>query len=216
MNRVSQHDFLYQLQILADHYIGGGIAGRLHEWKGLTQDPEILDIVQHGLSLKLGQQPTPTPPIQLKFSQQETLIITEEIQTLLNKNVIVESTIEKNDYFSPIFIRKNKDETNRVILNLKKLNANVDTYHFKMESIKNVLNMVTPNSFMASVDLKKAFYSIPIQPSHQHLLKFYWNRAYKFLVMPNGYSDAMRVFTKILKPPFAQLRSEGYLSSLCG
>ena len=30
--------------------------------------------------------------------------------------------------------------------------------------------------------------------------------------MPNGYKDAMRVFTKILKPPFANLRSEGHLS----
>ena len=30
--------------------------------------------------------------------------------------------------------------------------------------------------------------------------------------MPNGYSDAMRIFTKILKPPFAQLRKMGHLS----
>ena len=30
--------------------------------------------------------------------------------------------------------------------------------------------------------------------------------------MSNGYSDAMRVFTKILKPPFAVLRQSGNLS----
>ena len=30
--------------------------------------------------------------------------------------------------------------------------------------------------------------------------------------MPNGYSDAMRVFTKMLKPPFATLRKQGFTS----
>ena len=30
--------------------------------------------------------------------------------------------------------------------------------------------------------------------------------------MPNGYSDAMRVFTKMLKPPFATLRKHGFIS----
>ena len=29
--------------------------------------------------------------------------------------------------------------------------------------------------------------------------------------MPNGYSEAVRVFTKLLKPPFSILRSHGYL-----
>ena len=30
--------------------------------------------------------------------------------------------------------------------------------------------------------------------------------------MPNGYGPAMRAFTKLMKPPFSFLRSEGYLS----
>ena len=30
--------------------------------------------------------------------------------------------------------------------------------------------------------------------------------------MPNGYSEAMRIFTKILRPVLGYLRREGYLS----
>ena len=30
--------------------------------------------------------------------------------------------------------------------------------------------------------------------------------------MPNGYSDAMRVSTKMLKPPFATLQKQGFIS----
>ena len=35
---------------------------------------------------------------------------------------------------------------------------------------------------------------------------------YQFNVMPNGYLDAMRMLTKVLKPVFAFLREEGHLS----
>ena len=35
---------------------------------------------------------------------------------------------------------------------------------------------------------------------------------YKFLGMPNGYSEAMFIFTKIGKSPFSLLRKQGLLS----
>ena len=35
---------------------------------------------------------------------------------------------------------------------------------------------------------------------------------YKFLDMPNGYSDAMQIFTKILKPVFGHLHNQGHIS----
>ena len=38
-------------------------------------------------------------------------------------------------YFSNIFIRPKKDDSHRIILNLKKLNASVEAPHFKMESM---------------------------------------------------------------------------------
>ena len=99
-----------------------------------------------------------------------------------------------------------------MILNLKKLNSTVNSPHFKMESIKNVINMVHQDAWMASVDLKDAFFSVPIHPNDQKFLNFFWETPYKFVAMHNGYSDAMRIFTKILKSPFAQLRKMGHLS----
>ena len=81
-----------------------------------------------------------------------------------------------------------------------------------MESINHVLDIIKPGAYMASVDLKDAFYTIPIQEDHIKYLKFYHGSFYEFLCMPNGYSEAMRVFTKILKPPFAHLRTQGHLS----
>ena len=51
-----------------------------------------------------------------------------------------------------------------VILNLKPFNQQyVDKIHFKMESLKYATNAMTPNCFLAIVDLKEAFYSIIIR-----------------------------------------------------
>ena len=48
-----------------------------------------------------------------------------------------------------------------MILNLKDLNGYIPYLHFKMDSIKTVLQNVTPGCFMASLDLKSAYYSVP-------------------------------------------------------
>ena len=56
---------------------------------------------------------------------------------------------------------------------------------------------------MASVDLKDAFFTIPSCEDNIKYLKFLWDgQALAFLAMPHGYSDGMRIFTKILKLPF--------------
>ena len=158
------------------------------------------------------EAPTICKPHPHPVSNLERENISIEIEKLLKKRVIVPTTVESSDFFSNIFTRPKKDGSFRMILNLKKLNSAVNSPHFKMESIKNVINMVHQDAWMASVDLKDAFSSVPIHPNDQKFLKFFWETPYKFVAMPNGYSDAMRIFTKILKPPFAQLRKMGHLS----
>ena len=99
-----------------------------------------------------------------------------------------------------------------MILNLKKLNKYIDSKHFKMESLQNVFHMVKSGVWMASVELKDAYYFVPMDKEYQKYLKFLWEYPLKLIAMPNGYGPAMRAFTKLMKPPFSFLRSEGYLS----
>ena len=48
---------------------------------------------------------------------------------------------------------------------------------------------------------------------HRKYLGFIWNEVlYEFTCLSNGSSSAPRVFTKLMKPAFATLRSAGYLS----
>ena len=66
---------------------------------------------------------------------------------------------------------------------------------------------------MASVDLKDAYYSVPIHQEHQKYLKFEWQgQLYQFTCLPNGLACAPRLFTKLLKPAYSTLRKQGFQS----
>ena len=135
-----------------------------------------------------------------------------EISTLLSRGIIVQCSPEKGDFVSPIFSVPKKDNNVRLILNLKNLNQYIEHKHFKMESIHSALNLVTPNCWMASVDLKDAYYSVKIAEKSQKYLKFtYKGTIYKYTTYPNGLSTCPRNFTKLLKPPLSSLRKKGHI-----
>ena len=76
-----------------------------------------------------------------------------------------------------------------------------------MHGLKEILKMVEKNCFMTSLDIKDACYSIPVDESSQRYLKFIWKeQLYQFCVLQNGLSPCPRWFTKLLKPPLAELR----------
>lgn len=98
-----------------------------------------------------------------------------------------------------------------MILNLKHLNEYVAYHHFKMETFEAALKLVKPNSYMASVDLRHAYYMVNIAPSDRKFLRFIWREEiFEFSCLPNGLSSAPRIYTKLLKPVFATLRQYGY------
>ena len=66
---------------------------------------------------------------------------------------------------------------------------------------------------MASVDLKDAYYSIPIAEEDRKFLMFEWKgKYYQYTFLPNSLSSSLKIFTKIVKPVYAHLRSIGHMS----
>ena len=137
---------------------------------------------------------------------EEISIINSEIQKLKSKKVIVNTDKKTGDYISGVFTRSKKDGSHRMILNLKNF---ICYRHFTMESIQNVLNVIKKYAFMESIDVKDAFYSLPVATHHQKYLILFANEYLKFTCMPNGCDPAMRIFTKITKVPFSVLRMQG-------
>ena len=59
-----------------------------------------------------------------------------------------------------------------MILKVKKINKITNYKYFKMESTSNVINLIKPNVYMTSIDLKNAFFSVSIHNDHQKYLMF--------------------------------------------
>jgi len=97
---------------------------------------------------------------------------------------------------------------------LKKLNKEIPYIHFKMDTLTSTLALISKNCYMAKIDLKDAYYSLPIKAEDQKYFKFCFNGSfYKFTCLPNGYGPGTRKFTKLLKPPLAVLRNSKVTAS---
>ena len=107
-----------------------------------------------------------------QFSDEEINLIKDEIDKLFIMGVIKETCHKEKEFVSPIFMSHKNNGGIRLILNLKQLNKNIEYHHFKMESINTILNLITKDCFMASIDLKDAYYSVKSSENFQRYLKF--------------------------------------------
>ena len=113
---------------------GGQLKSYYSEWEKLTSDSEILNTVS-GLSIDFVNEPFQYKcPKPYSLSIFEQSVIDSEISKLLSKGVIAISWHEPGEVFSNVFIRKKKDGSHRMILNLKDLNVGVEYHHFKMDT----------------------------------------------------------------------------------
>ena len=186
----------------------GNLKNFTSSWCTLTTDSEVLNTAS-GLPLEFGVPLTnrhSDATLQGHFSPQVDKFIAHELERLLSKNIIKKSQHEQAEFISPIFLTPKSDGSFRFILNLKRLNEHIPYVHFKMSTIGSVLNLITKDCYMAKIDIKDAYYSVPILYKHQKYLKFYFKgQLYQFMCLPNGLSSGPRKFTKLLKPPLATL-----------
>ena len=152
---------------MSNDFIAGCLKQFSSQWKLITSDRFILDSVSHyKIEFVAGFPQQEVVPREICFSIQEQNIIQNEIDKLLTKGVIKETTHCAGEYISFIFIRPKKDGTYRLILNLKNLNDHVEYHHFKMDTLQSAIRLMKQNCCMASVDLRDAYYSVPIDKEY--------------------------------------------------
>ena len=83
-----------------------------------------------------------------------------------------------------------------------------------METLQSIVVLVEKNCYIASLDLKDAYYSVAVNPLHRKYLRFIWkNVLCQFTCLPNEFSSCPRKFTKLLKPPLTELHKKGHISA---
>ena len=137
-------------------------------------------------------------------------VMQEEIEKLLLKGAIQLVSPSNGQFVSRLFLVPKKTGDLRPVINLRPLNKFIIHKHFKMENLQNVTQLVRKGDYMVTIDLKDAYFSIPIHQSHRKFLRFSWrNQLFQFAALPFGLTSAPRVFTKVLKPVIASMRQRG-------
>ena len=143
--------------------------------------------------------PSPTQVHCPSFTPEERALIDEEVQSLLAKSAIHPVDPSTPGQVAHIFVVPKKDGGLRPVINLKPFNKSCLTPpHFRMEGVPDVIRLLNLGDWAASIDLKDAFFHVPICLEHCKLLRFFWDGVlYEFLVLPFGLATAPFVFTKL-------------------
>ena len=129
--------------------------------------------------------------------------------------VIKEVAYSQHMILSPIFLtQKSSGDGHRYSIHseFKASRQSQDDREFQNGESPNCSwpsDLVCPNGWVSKVDLKSAYYTVPVAQESKNFLAFHWQvRVYHFLRMPlNGFNQAHREFTKLLKPVAADLRA---------
>ena len=129
---------------------------------------------------------------------------------MLKEGAIEYSTHENGEFISNLFLVPKPNGKFRPVINLMQLNEYVHYDKFKQETFAFVLELIQPNDWFISLDLRSAYWSIPIHQDCIKFLKFIWqDQLYAFVSLPFGLRSAPFVFTKTLKPVYASFRKLG-------
>jgi ribonuclease HI len=192
-------------------------AGRLKfftkNWKQITDDKVVLSWLE---GYKLPFVSTPVQyglPQQPKQTAEDDFHMQNSIDNLIKLGAVEPCDHCAGEFLSSIFLVPKSNGSKRFILNLKKLNQFLSVTHFKLEDIRTVSRLLAPNFYMSCIDLKDAYFLLPIHKNHRKYLRFVWkNQLFEFTCLPFGLSVAPFVFTKLMKPVVKYLREKGFLS----
>ena len=136
-------------------------------------------------------------------------IIRVMVKDLLERDIIVKVSPKAKLFFSHLFVVPKKEGKLRLIIDLKKLNRFIVKKPLKMQNIKSVTRSILHPSWACKIDLKDAYYHVPIAPMFQRYLSFHLDGVnYSFRKLPFGLTIAPWAFSRIIKP------LKGYLHKL--
>lgn len=191
----------------------GPLAAHTPQWERCGVSNWMLKTITKGYRLQFASTPPSFSGVLHSRPQgKEALILQEEIEALKSKGAIRVVPPEQCQagFYSRYFLVPKKGGGLRPILDLRALNKYMRTYKFRMLTHTTLVRFVRQGDWFVSIDLKDAYFHIPIYPPHRKYLRFaFQGVVYEYTVLPFGLSLSPRVFVKCTEAAIAPLRKKG-------
>ena len=156
----------------------GGRLGHFHlNWKFLGALPSVINTLEFGLQLPVDSVRIPlfrVPLINSHYSSPEkNAVLCQAVSDILLKGAIQEVKDPFSlAFYSRLFLVAKKTGGWRPVIDLSFLNLYLDFPTFRMETTQSIRNSLQVGKWTTSLDLKDAYFHIPMAHSVHKLLSF--------------------------------------------
>ena len=161
----------------------------------LPGDPlGLTNLLQHDIRIK--DDSIPIHLKQYRIPHKHIDILNNAIQDMLDLNVIKPSTSPWN---SPIILVKNKNGSFRVCVDFRRLNSITIPCRYPLPRLDEALQCLHGAQYFSTLDLKKAFYQVPLTDSAAEKTAFSTAKGkFQFTRLPFGLVDSPAVFSALM------------------
>jgi ribonuclease HI len=168
----------------------------------LGADPYVVQLLKEGYKIPFKVSPplTRNPPINSLYQDPvKNSFLQQAVSDMLVKRAIEPvMDLETPGFYSRLFLVPKKTGDWRPVIDLSALNQFVECPTFKMDTPELVRAALQVGMWTTSIDLKDAYFHIPIHPAYRKYLRFQvMGKVYQFLALPFGLNTAPRLFTKV-------------------
>ena len=203
----------FPVPALNDSPVGARLQLYWRNWQRIFTNPWVISVLRDGYYLPFSADPPPLtsdPPL-LSYSHSHPLFqeLTSQVQALLAKGPI-EQTDFSPGFYSRLFLVPKQNGDWRPVINLSALNRYLSSPHFRMETVRSVMQSLPLVAWCTSIDLKDTFLHVSIARKHRKYLLFrIGGAAFQFRALPFGLTTSPVVFTCIVKTVGAYAHSQG-------
>ena len=183
--------------------VGGCLALHWRRWQAIGAETWVVTVLRDGYRVPFLDSPPPLSRTQVSFptyraGSPQAQALQQEIEGMLAKGALEIARDPGPGFYSRLFLVEKASGGWRPVIDLSHLNEFVQLTRFKMETVASVLLSVREGDFLASLDLKDAYFQIPIHRSSRKLLRFTSEgTVYQFQALCFGLSTAPQVFTRV-------------------